>query len=487
MAVVTRPGWEVDDANVSSDVLKARIPTKLLPSPGAGVSGSPSEVLTKSNISNGNYDVYKPGGLLQGDELIYSINASNNKLTIHNQSLFDSRFNQNTPEGKKQFESLNKSIKIATYDNAQLNTGTDPIRNQNFNNIKKSETYKSLANSVPPGTRVTDSPNQPPQNNGDQQAGADKSGDDQNAAVKAELEKGSKEGTRKDYGDVKYPENLNLTVQDCIKFSIFEYKAPGVQPGTSAAGSRIVSLVGGNPGFKDRKNILGTITLPIPGGINDSNSADWSSGQIDEFTRALANISGQTILGGGQQGADAGGDEFKNLTSGGGTDLKSIITASAAGIAAGASNLISRQFGAVVNPNLELLFNGPSLRTFGFNFRMSPRSAPEARNIRKIIRFFKQAMSVKRSNSSLLLKAPHTFAISYVTSNEQHPYLNKFKECALTTCNVNYTPDGTYMTYNGGIDDRSMTAYELSLTFQEIEPLFDDDYGNEKEITSIGF
>jgi hypothetical protein len=482
MAVVTRPGWEVDDANVSSDVLKARIPTKLLPSPGAGVSGSPSEVLTKSNISNGNYDVYKPGGLLQGDELIYSINASNNKLTIHNQSLFDSRFNQNTPEGKKQFESLNKSIKIATYDNSQLNTGTDPIRNQNFNNIKKSETYKSLANSVPPGTRVTDSPNQPPQNGGDQQAGAD-----ENAAVVAELKKESKEGTRKDYGNVQYPVDLNPAVQDCIKFSIFEYKAPGVQPGTSAAGSRIVSLIGGNPGFKDRKNILGTITLPIPGGINDSNSADWSSGQIDEFTRALANISGQTILGGGQQGADATGDEIKNSTSGGGKDLNSIIAAKAAGIAAGASNLISRQFGAVVNPNLELLFNGPSLRTFGFNFRMSPRSAPEARNIRKIIRFFKQAMSVKRSNSSLLLKAPHTFAISYVTSNKQHPYLNKFKECALTVCNVNYTPDGTYMTYKGDIDDRSMTAYELSLTFQEIEPLFDDDYGNEKEITSIGF
>jgi hypothetical protein len=324
--------------------------------------------------------------------------------------------------------------------------------------------------------------NQPPQNGGDQQAGAD-----ENAAVVAELKKESKEGTRKDYGNVQYPVDLNPAVQDCIKFSIFEYKAPGVQPGTSAAGSRIVSLVGGNPGFKDRKNILGTITLPIPGGINDSNSADWSSGQIDEFTRALANISGQTILGGGQQGADAGGDEFKNLTPGGGKDLKSIIVSKFAGEASGASNLISRQFGAVVNPNLELLFNGPSLRTFGFNFRMSPRDAPEARNIRKIIRFFKQAMSVKRSNSSLLLKAPHTFAISYVTSNKQHPYLNKFKECALTVCNVNYTPDGTYMTYKGDIDDRSMTAYELSLTFQEIEPLFDDEYGNEKEITSIGF
>jgi len=253
------------------------------------------------------------------------------------------------------------------------------------------------------------------------------------------------------------------------------------------AGSRIVSLIGGNPGFKtgkDRK-ILGTITLPIPGGINDSNAVNWQDDNLNEFMRAGANVATGGITEGGSGIVDRSRQEYQNAL--GKSGLGQAVTAFFAEQATGASNLLSRQYGAVINPNLELLFNGPSLRTFGFNFRMSPRSDIEARNIRKIIRLFKQAMSVKRSNSSLLLKAPHTFAISYVTSNEQHPYLNKFKECALTICNVNYTPDGTYMTYKGGIDDRSMTAYELSLTFQEIEPLFDDDYGNEKEITSIGF
>ena len=325
--------------------------------------------------------------------------------------------------------------------------------------------------------------NPPNPSDGDQQSGV-------TPDQQKEIEKESatmKSGTRTNYGDVKYPENLNSTVQDCIKFSIFEYKAPGVQPGTSVAGSRIVSLIGGNPGFKtgkDRK-ILGTITLPIPGGINDSNAVNWQDDNLNEFMRAGANVATGGITEGGSGIVDRSRQEYQNAL--GKSGLGQAVTAFFAEQATGASNLLSRQYGAVINPNLELLFNGPSLRTFGFNFRMSPRSDIEARNIRKIIRLFKQAMSVKRSNSSLLLKAPHTFAISYVTSNEQHPYLNKFKECALTICNVNYTPDGTYMTYKGGIDDRSMTAYELSLTFQEIEPLFDDDYGNEKEITSIGF
>ena len=115
---------------------------------------------------------------------------------------------------------------------------------------------------------------------------------------------------------------------------------------------------------------------------------------------------------------------------------------------------------------------------------MYPRSQKEAKSVQKIIRYFKQSMAVQRSSSVLILKAPNTFGIKYLTSGGgEHPYLNKFKECALTQCNVNYTPDGTYMTYAG---EPSMTAYELQLQFQELEPIFNDDYsidGNEdKEI-----
>ena len=104
------------------------------------------------------------------------------------------------------------------------------------------------------------------------------------------------------------------------------------------------------------------------------------------------------------------------------------------------------------------------------------------------IRYFKQSMAVQRSASILTLRTPDTFGIKYLTAgdNKEHPYLNKFKECALTQCNVNYTPDGTYMTYAG---EPSMTAYELQLQFQELEPIFNDDYGNASNgiDTEIGY
>ena len=158
------------------------------------------------------------------------------------------------------------------------------------------------------------------------------------------------------------------------------------------------------------------------------------------------------------------------------------------------SGLAKRTQGATPNNNQELLFGSPGLRNFSFQFSFYPRGPKEAIIVRKIIRTFKQSMSVKRSETSLLLKSPHTFAIQYMTSKDgkavAHPYLNRFKECALTSCSVDYTPDGTYMTYssrgNPDGDEKSMTAYRMTLSFSELEPIFDDEYG-ESDYDNIGF
>ena len=129
---------------------------------------------------------------------------------------------------------------------------------------------------------------------------------------------------------------------------------------------------------------------------------------------------------------------------------------------------------------MELLFNAPSLRPFTFTFRLSPRSATEATQVKNIIRFFKQGMSVKTVDTHVFLKAPNVFDIRYQSYDENkkpitnHPSLNRIKTCALTACDVNYTPDGTYMTFDDGT--RTMTSYELSLRFTELDPVYDEDY-----------
>ena len=132
---------------------------------------------------------------------------------------------------------------------------------------------------------------------------------------------------------------------------------------------------------------------------------------------------------------------------------------------------------------MELLFRGPALRPFGFTFRLSPRDREESGTVLKIIRMFKQSMAPQTTPSSLFLKASNTYRLEFLTSGGgKHRYLPKVKECALSDFSVNFTPDGSYMTY----ENNSMVSYEISFSFQEIEPVYNSDYDNDGD-TSIGY
>ena len=299
-------------------------------------------------------------------------------------------------------------------------------------------------------------------------------------------EAGAYKGRGKYQKDLRYPVNMNDN-QDCMKFTIIEYV-----PSKLGIGAQDTTLRTSASKNKNQK-ILTTITLPMPsGGITDRNSVHWQDDSLNPAEKGFGAAALALIAGGAPAGADTFKSQLEAATKDKGTTT-ALIAIQASQKAVGANNLLGRVAGLAINSNLELLFNGPQLRDFSFSFKMTPRSKKEAQMVRSIIRTFKQAMSVKRSQSVLLLKAPHTFRISYLTSTKDHPYLNRFKECALTNCSVNYAPDNSYMSYDDpDPDGRSMTAYELSLNFYELEPIFDDDYDDgEKDasgpFTNIGY
>ena len=159
-----------------------------------------------------------------------------------------------------------------------------------------------------------------------------------------------------------------------------------------------------------------------------------------------------------------------------------------AGRAVGVKNLLSRTEGAIINPNLELLFSGPKLRQFSFVYLLTPRDEIEAKQIVNIIRVFKQASSVQRTEQMIFLRTPNTFQVTYHKGgvkegdDNNHPYIGKMKECAMTSVSVEYTPANVYATFEGGY----MTQYRLTLTMQELEPVYNDDYGADETI-HIGY
>ena len=281
--------------------------------------------------------------------------------------------------------------------------------------------------------------------------------------------------SRSGYGNYYYPSDLASNRQDRIKFTM-----------KTSEGS-VISTKNIGKAFSRRggTDIGGSVTLPIQPSISDDNTVDWSGATLNPI---LAYAAGASIA--LQSSADIGeriGDimgtiskELKDYKKN--KNISDAMKVFFAQEAVGVQGLLSRATGAVLNPNLELLFNGPSLRPFGFTFKMSPRDDKEAIQVKNIIRFFKQGMAVKRGENAIFLKSPNVFDIKYQTYDKKegkeipHPSIGRIKTCALMGCSVDYAPDNTYMTFDD--DDRTMTSYQMTLRFSELDPIYESDYSD---------
>ena len=283
------------------------------------------------------------------------------------------------------------------------------------------------------------------------------------------------EGTNKGISkELRYPVDM-ADNQDVIKFSMVKYKVKDLNSGSTFGTGERSKVGSGN------RQIIATAILPVPGQIQDTNSASWSDDSADAGKLAFASL-GTTAAEGGDAGA-----EFQRMSEtvvGNSNVVKKALTDTIVGGATGV-NILGRRGGVIINPNLELLFSKPALREFSLSFRLSARSKKEGLEVIKIIRFFKQGMAPIREASNLFLKAPNTFQVQYLLrgkNSEEHPFIGRMKECALTSVNTNYTPENNYATYEDGL----MVSYQINLTLKELEPVYNDNY-QEFSDTEIGF
>ena len=272
-----------------------------------------------------------------------------------------------------------------------------------------------------------------------------------------------------------YPINRDRKDYDYLQVGAYQYA-----PNKFNSSGGITGEIGSEGrNLKPKSGGAQKVFLPMqPTGLQEGNSVGWGQDSINAIEASMANIAGSTVAGASknfsQAAANAIGSTGKAMETllGEGGISKDDVAAYFAGQATG-KNVLTRTTGKVMNPNLELLFSGPSLRSFNYTFRFTPREQKESLMVRRIIKFFKKAMApILSKEGGLFLESPHVFKLKYIHKNGgQHPFLNKIKPCALQNFSVQYAPDGSYMTYKDG----SMTAYNISLTFGEINPIYDKD------------
>ena len=285
---------------------------------------------------------------------------------------------------------------------------------------------------------------------------------------------------------------------DYLQIDMVDY----VPIGKSAAGEggRVRYITKPSEGFRrnTNKEPLGTVLLPIPGAIQDRNSVNYSDDSMNSLmgagTGAIENLMEDggkllsTLLTTGSFGGATKEAQDKLLgnlqaalsdTGLSTSDLISLVTKSLTGRALSVfggnvtiQGLVARSQGQIFNPNMELLFNSPSLRNFNFSFKMTPRSSTESTEIKKIITFFKKGMAPKAGGNGFFLNTPNVFELRYRQGNGEHTFLHRFKQCFLQDISVNYTAEGVYATY----DDGTPVSMIMNLSFKELAPIYDLDY-----------
>ena len=454
-------------------------------------------VLSRFNVSTGNFDLYVTEngfiGLGGSNKLFATYNASTNELSPNskNKEIYQRiAFRDKNVSAKTQLSSIvyrTKKATIGTLNHLIKDNDEHPLASS-LNTIAGYEGYKTIPDlpddkgNVAKTPTVVDTDNTPlsvvdTDNTGDANSALPPE-DGQTSTPLTEndlrdiVNAGRREGTFGENVSLQYPIYIPKELKyDLIQISPYAYVPAGLGFNPTAAEDR----------YKNVEKLLGTVTLPMQPNFSESNSVDWGGDMLNAVQSEL----GKGALGAINKGStlDIKGaidalansgmmiiDKFSGDPTG-----KQFLAAYFAGQAVKAS-ITGRSAGAVINPNLELLFNGPKLRTFSFSFKLTPRSANEAIMVRKIIKFFKKNMAAQRSTTNLFLLSPNVFKLKYISgfNKEQNPYMNKIKPCALSAFNVNYTPDGSYMTYNDP-NNPSMTSYDIGLSFSEIEPIYADE------------
>jgi len=130
-------------------------------------------------------------------------------------------------------------------------------------------------------------------------------------------------------------------------------------------------------------------------------------------------------------------------------------------------DLAVSSLGYAVNPNIDVIYGAPDLRSFVFDFMFAPRSTKEASEVLAIIRAFKFHAAPESSPDSGAGRywiPPTEFDIEFSTES-----MGKVSTCVLEQIDVDYAPNG-WAAYQEELSKNDMPVnIRMQLVFKELE------------------
>ena len=302
-------------------------------------------------------------------------------------------------------------------------------------------------------------------------------------------------------GTLRYPSDpaaLDGT-SDYVSFGFYKYAPPfgGGRDTPNQAGGGSTTKLSSATGYGNYQNSndryyanpstdVKPIILYMPEDIQSQFGAGWNAAGFGAAAAGLLGVTGSVHT---QKdfGAmlTAGGSAFTGAVKAGA--FKALLDGinAVAGANINLNQALGSVTGTILNPNVELLYEAPKLRTFSLKFKLVPRTSKEANDIKQICNSFKKAMLPSFGGSAIfgaikeasnLLTIPDLCQVSFMKGGNFHPYLPKYKLCGITDVNINYTAAGAYATLRDG----SPVATELTISFLESKLVF------AQEVTILG-
>jgi len=436
------------------------------------------------NVETGQRQIYTIDPIIRTREFVGTINADG--TTVRQEAWNNIG---RLPNGQTRLKDIIDTSRIAA--NKLVKEAGTPAEIERLREQKEYRTLQGQTTS-PPGRNPNQQDNgNDPSNTGENPGTAGNSGGGGSTLPDSISFQREEFGTGGDYGNIVYPSKSNPG-QDRILITQFKYKTADVFGGDFATSNTAAILGGTDLSSRTFEQIFGSVSLPMPNNITEANETAWGSNELSTLSAAA--------LGAGIKGAEALtsldgaalvkeiGEGLSGLRSSGASEtITKLLTLRAGsaivskiGLNVDPSAYLARATGTVVNPNLELLFTGPKLRSFNYQIKMSPRNKEDAKRIRQIIKFFKKGMAPQRAQTNttgFFLGAPNVFSIKFYSGNTELKSIGQIKMCALTSFNVDYTPDGSYASINDPEAGGSQpVSTNISLTFSELTPVYEDNY-----------
>lgn len=306
---------------------------------------------------------------------------------------------------------------------------------------------------------------------------------------------------------------------------------------TTSSNTTTPNLGGYNDGYVDDTTIGGgtyQVILYMPQKITENYSQGWTNNTLGPEVGTL--LGGTKLIGSnnGYLGLTARRLIEEYLMNNALTGLGKLGAASLT-----ANAVLSATGGVIYNPMLEVLYDGPDFRRFNYEFTLFSKSEDDAKEIYKIVNFFRfcsvptyDGSGANNSNletvitvggtaggltnvlgaSSLtqvaqgvagvaatafggtlaandlvfgganrFIKQPPFVRVQYRRNGADHPYILNPKPCALTNLNIDFTPTGNYTVLdNFGVSQvATVVATTIQFSLTEIKAMYSEDIANQ--------